>query len=78
MTDPCSRSAAWTPTTATVARAGDVVLDVGDNEFFALLGPSGCGKTTLLRSVAGFERPTPGAVRLAGEDLLACRPTTGR
>ena len=48
-----------------------VDLDVGDNEFFALLGPSGCGKTTLLRSVAGFEHPTSGSVRLAGADLLA-------
>ena len=35
----------------------DVSLDIGDNEFFALLGPSGCGKTTLLRSLAGFETP---------------------
>ena len=49
----------------------DVDLDIGDNEFFALLGPSGCGKTTLLRSVAGFEHPTAGSIRLAGADLLA-------
>ncbi len=48
-----------------------VDLDVRDNEFFALLGPSGCGKTTLLRSVAGFEHPTSGSIRLAGADLLA-------
>jgi spermidine/putrescine transport system ATP-binding protein/putrescine transport system ATP-binding protein len=48
-----------------------VDLDVGDNEFFALLGPSGCGKTTLLRSVAGFEQPTSGSIELAGADLLA-------
>jgi spermidine/putrescine transport system ATP-binding protein/putrescine transport system ATP-binding protein len=48
-----------------------VDLDVGDNEFFALLGPSGCGKTTLLRSVAGFELPEEGSVELAGQDLLA-------
>jgi len=35
----------------------------------AVLGPSGCGKTTLLRSVAGFERPDAGEIRL-GERLL--------
>jgi iron(III) transport system ATP-binding protein len=35
-------------------------------EVVALLGPSGCGKTTLLRLVAGFERPDEGAVEVAG------------
>ncbi|MCB0908421.1 MAG: ABC transporter ATP-binding protein [Nocardioidaceae bacterium] len=49
----------------------DVSLDIGDQEFFALLGPSGCGKTTLLRSLAGFETPTEGTITLGGDDLLA-------
>jgi iron(III) transport system ATP-binding protein len=35
----------------------------------ALLGPSGCGKTTLLRCIAGLERPDAGQVRLDGRDL---------
>ncbi|GAA1956244.1 ABC transporter ATP-binding protein [Agromyces allii] len=48
----------------------DVSLDIGDNEFFALLGPSGCGKTTLLRSIAGFETPASGRIEVDGEDLL--------
>ena len=39
----------------------NVTLDIYEREFFALLGPSGCGKTTLLRMLAGFERPTEGA-----------------
>jgi iron(III) transport system ATP-binding protein len=47
-----------------------VSLDVADGEFLAILGPSGCGKTTLLRLVAGFERPTEGSVRL-GDRLVA-------
>jgi iron(III) transport system ATP-binding protein len=40
-------------------------------ELLALLGPSGCGKTTLLRLVAGFERPD------GGEILLDGRPVAG-
>ena len=35
----------------------DVTLEVRTGEIFGVLGPSGCGKTTLLRLIAGFERP---------------------
>ena len=41
-------------------------LCVDRGEVVALLGPSGCGKTTLLRLVAGFERPDAGTVETAG------------
>jgi iron(III) transport system ATP-binding protein len=41
-------------------------LEVGRGEVVALLGPSGCGKTTLLRLIAGFERPDDGVVELDG------------
>src|SRR5919106_934407 len=55
--------------------AVDAVLDselcVERGEFVALLGPSGCGKTTLLRLVAGFERPD------AGEIAIEERPVVG-
>jgi putative spermidine/putrescine transport system ATP-binding protein len=43
-------------------------LDVVDGEFFAMLGPSGSGKTTVLRMIAGFEKPTAGTIRLSGVD----------
>lgn len=52
---------------AAVVRAiDDVSLSIKDGEFFALLGPSGCGKTTTLRTIAGFEQPTSGAVLIRG------------
>ncbi len=43
---------------------GDVSLRVEAGEFFTLLGPSGCGKTSILRAVAGLERPLRGRVRI--------------
>ena len=41
-----------------------VDLHLAPGELVGLLGPSGCGKTTLLRLIAGFERPNRGEVRL--------------
>jgi ABC-type Fe3+/spermidine/putrescine transport system ATPase subunit len=57
----------------------DVSLDIAPEELLTLLGPSGCGKTTLLRIIAGFERPSEGRVLLDGEDITSLpanrRPT---
>jgi iron(III) transport system ATP-binding protein len=42
-------------------------LELRRGETLALLGPSGCGKTTLLRAIAGLDRPDAGTVEIAGE-----------
>ena len=57
-----------------VVAVDQVNLDVFKGEFFALLGPSGCGKTTLLRMLAGFERPNAGRIELDGADMTATPP----
>jgi len=52
----------------------DVTLDIYKKEIFCLLGASGCGKTTLLRMLAGFERPTAGRIFIDGVDMTALPP----
>lgn len=47
----------------------DVSLSVRKGELFTLLGPSGCGKTTLLRLIAGLERPGDGSIRVSDERI---------
>ena len=49
----------------------DDSLAFPSGELTALLGPSGCGKTTLLRIIAGLERPDAGQVLLDNEDASA-------
>lgn len=55
-----------------------VELVVGNGEFFSLLGPSGCGKTTLLRLIAGLERPDAGRITLNGRDITGLSPEKRR
>ncbi|HWJ06663.1 MAG TPA: polyamine ABC transporter ATP-binding protein, partial [Steroidobacteraceae bacterium] len=52
----------------------EVTLDIYKKEIFCLLGASGCGKTTLLRMLAGFERPTSGKIFIDGVDMTSNPP----
>ena len=52
----------------------DIVLDVGENEFFILMGPTGAGKTVLLEAIAGLVPIKKGTIRINGQDITALPP----
>jgi multiple sugar transport system ATP-binding protein len=52
----------------------NVSIQVDDGEFLVLLGPSGSGKTTILRIVAGLEKPSEGSVIIDGRDVTYLSP----
>jgi len=50
----------------TIKALDTINLDVEEGEFLCIVGPSGCGKTTLLRIVAGLDKPTAGEISIDG------------
>jgi len=49
-----------------ISALAGVSLELRRGELCALIGPSGCGKTTMLRLIAGLERPDAGSIELEG------------
>lgn len=57
-------SKTFTGRSGPVVALEDVNLTIYEGEFLCIVGPSGCGKTTLLRLLAGLEKPTSGQVEI--------------
>lgn len=49
-------------------------LSIDEREFVTILGPSGCGKTTILRLIAGFEKPDKGIVKVKQKNIINTPP----
>ena len=58
----------------TVKAVDGIDLDINAGEFITLLGPSGSGKTTVLRTIAGFEDPDTGSIKLNSNDITHLPP----
>ena len=63
-----------TRTFGEVRAVAGVDLDIFEGEFLTLLGPSGSGKTTVLRMIAGFEKPDSGSIYLGSKDVAQLPP----
>ncbi|NLP18598.1 MAG: ABC transporter ATP-binding protein [Firmicutes bacterium] len=55
----------------------DISFTMAAGEFTSVVGPSGSGKTTLINLIAGFQRPTRGAIRLQGRLIQGPGPDRG-
>ncbi|HIH87462.1 MAG TPA: ABC transporter ATP-binding protein [Methanosarcinales archaeon] len=60
-----------------VVALSDINLYVADKEFVCFIGPSGCGKTTLLRIIAGLEKPDSGTLTVNKEPITGPGPDRG-
>jgi NitT/TauT family transport system ATP-binding protein len=60
-----------------VSAIKDMNLEINEGEFVSFIGPSGCGKTTILRMIAGLEKPSEGIVYERGEIVQGPGPNRG-
>lgn len=59
-----------------VTALSDVSLEIAEGELVYLAGPSGAGKSSLLKLIAGIERPTAGLLLVSGQDMRKLNRTT--
>ena len=57
-----------------VKAVNGVDMGIEEGEFVVILGPSGCGKTTLMRMIAGLEKPTEGEIIINGRTVTELPP----
>jgi len=57
-----------------VEAVNNVEISIPEGELAVILGPSGCGKTTLMRMIAGLEKPTGGSISIGGVDVTDLPP----
>jgi len=57
-----------------VKAVNGVDLAIPEGELLVILGPSGCGKTTLMRMIAGLEKPTAGTISIGGAEVTDLPP----
>ncbi len=62
---------------STVNALSDINLSIQKGEFVSIIGSSGCGKTTLLRLIAGLDKPQSGEILLDGEKITDPSPSRG-
>jgi NitT/TauT family transport system ATP-binding protein len=55
----------------------DVTYDIYGGDFVSVIGPSGCGKTTMMSMLAGFQKPTAGAVMFEDKPIAGPGPERG-
>lgn len=57
-----------------VRALNNVSLEIADKSFTVILGPTSAGKTTLLRLIAGLEKPDQGKIVINGKDITSLKP----